>query len=76
MTKAHASTENRKANDKLLKTAFSEFYLSLIMIQNYVKHNLTGFQKIMKKFDKNLECKVNFISFQLTYYSIRMELNG
>ena len=46
-------------NDKLLKTAFSEFYLSLIMTQNYVKHNLLGFQKIMKKFDKNLNCKVN-----------------
>ena len=45
-------------NDKLLKTAFSEFYLSLIMTQNYVKHNLQGFQKIMKKFDKNLNCKV------------------
>ena len=49
----------RKMNDKLLKTAFSEFYLSLIMTQNYVKHNLLGFQKIMKKFDKNLNCKVN-----------------
>ena len=30
----------------------------LIIIQNYVKHNLLGFQKIMKKFDKNLNCKV------------------
>ena len=49
-------------NDKLLKTAFSEFYLSLIMTQNYVKHNLLGFQKIMKKFDKNLNCKVNWIT--------------
>ena len=48
----------RQMNDKLLKTAFSEFYLSLIMTQNYVKHNLQGFQKIMKKFDKNLNCKV------------------
>ena len=50
---------NWKMNDKLLKTAFSEFYLSLIMTQNYVKHNLLGFQKIMKKFDKNLNCKVD-----------------
>jgi len=57
LSKAHASSENRKMNDKLLKTAFSEFYLSLIMTQNYVKHNLQGFQKIMKKFDKNLNCK-------------------
>ena len=62
----------RKMNDKLLKTAFSEFYLSLIMTQNYVKHNLLGFQKIMKKFDKNLNCKVNCnISFKLLRFSLQ-----
>ena len=59
-------------NDKLLKTAFSEFYLSLIMTQNYVKHNLLGFQKIMKKFDKNLNCKVTCnISFKLLRFSLQ-----
>ena len=57
LNKAHASSENRHANDKLLKTAFAEFYLSLVMTQNYAKHNLLGFEKIMKKFDKNLSCK-------------------
>ena len=36
--------------------ALSEFYLSLIIIQDYQKYNLLGFKKINKKFDKNLIC--------------------
>lgn len=32
-----------------LKLAFSEFYLSLILLQNYQNLNFTGFRKIMKK---------------------------
>ena len=35
--------------------AMSEFYLSLIIIQDYQKYNLIGFKKINKKFDKNLD---------------------
>ncbi|XP_041050404.1 xenotropic and polytropic retrovirus receptor 1-like [Carcharodon carcharias] len=35
-----------------LKLAFSEFYLSLILLQNYQNLNVTGFGKIMKKYDK------------------------
>lgn len=42
----------RKLND--LKMAFSEFYLSLILLQNYQKLNHTGFRKILKKHDKLL----------------------
>lgn len=34
------------------KTAFSEFYLSLILLQNYQSLNHTGFRKILKKHDK------------------------
>ncbi|CAH1392463.1 unnamed protein product [Nezara viridula] len=37
-----------------LKLAFSEFYLSLILLQNYQNLNFTGFRKIMKKHDKLL----------------------
>ena len=37
-----------------LKLAFSEFYLSLILLQNYQNLNFTGFQKILKKHDKLL----------------------
>lgn len=40
----------RKIND--LKLAFSEFYLSLILLQNYQSLNFTGFRKILKKHDK------------------------
>lgn len=35
-----------------LKLAFSEFYLSLILLQNYQSLNFTGFRKILKKHDK------------------------
>lgn len=35
-----------------LKLAFSEYYLSLILLQNYQNLNYTGFRKILKKHDK------------------------
>ncbi|XP_020800691.1 xenotropic and polytropic retrovirus receptor 1 isoform X1 [Drosophila serrata] len=37
-----------------LSTAYCEFYLSLVLIQNYQTLNETGFRKICKKYDKNL----------------------
>lgn len=37
-----------------LKLAFSEFYLSLVLLQNYQNLNSTGFRKILKKHDKLL----------------------
>uniref|UniRef100_A0AC35TPQ4 SPX domain-containing protein n=1 Tax=Rhabditophanes sp. KR3021 TaxID=114890 RepID=A0AC35TPQ4_9BILA len=37
-----------------LKLAFSEFYLSLVLLQNYQQLNSTGFRKILKKHDKLL----------------------
>lgn len=40
-----------------LKLAFSEFYLSLILLQNYQTLNFTGFRKILKKHDKVREFK-------------------
>ncbi|KMY97825.1 uncharacterized protein Dsimw501_GD13167, isoform C [Drosophila simulans] len=42
----------RKIQD--LKLAFSEFYLGLILLQNYQNLNFTGFRKILKKHDKLL----------------------
>ncbi|OQV11683.1 Xenotropic and polytropic retrovirus receptor 1 [Hypsibius exemplaris] len=42
----------RKIHD--LKLAFSEFYLSLILLQNFQNLNFTGFRKILKKHDKIL----------------------
>ena len=40
----------RKQTD--LKLAFSEFYLMLVLLQNYQTLNFTGFRKILKKHDK------------------------
>lgn len=37
-----------------LKLAFSEFYLNLVLLQNYQSLNFTGFRKILKKHDKLL----------------------
>merc|ERR1719209_2854806 len=45
--------QRRKVMD--LKLAFSEFYLSLILLQNYQNLNFTGFRKILKKHDKMLK---------------------
>lgn len=47
-----AGLPRRKAQE--LKLAFSEFYLSLILLQNYQNLNYTGFRKILKKHDKLL----------------------
>lgn len=45
-----SSIDRKKLND--LKLAFSEFYLSLVLLQNYQRLNFTGFRKILKKHDK------------------------
>ncbi|XP_044532858.1 xenotropic and polytropic retrovirus receptor 1 isoform X3 [Gracilinanus agilis] len=42
-------------NIRDFKLAFSEFYLSLILLQNYQNLNFTGFRKILKKHDKILD---------------------
>lgn len=50
--KVKAKTK-KKASE--LKFAFGEFYLSLVLLQNYQQLNFTGFRKILKKHDKVLE---------------------
>lgn len=45
-----ARNQTRKLHD--MKLAFSEFYLSLVLLQNYQNLNWTGFRKILKKHDK------------------------
>lgn len=49
-TESNTVANGRKLHD--LKLAFSEFYLSLILLQNYQTLNFTGFRKILKKHDK------------------------
>ncbi|XP_030062810.1 solute carrier family 53 member 1 isoform X1 [Microcaecilia unicolor] len=53
----HLSHEERVQHRNIcdLKLAFSEFYLSLILLQNYQNLNFTGFRKILKKHDKILD---------------------
>ncbi|KAG5847954.1 hypothetical protein ANANG_G00131760 [Anguilla anguilla] len=53
----HLSHQERvkHRNIKDLQLAYSEFYLSLILLQNYQNLNFTGFRKILKKHDKILE---------------------
>lgn len=61
---AHKNSDNSTGNGiphrkvQELKLAYSEFYLSLILLQNYQNLNHTGFRKILKKHDKLLrvEC--------------------
>ena len=53
-----------------LKLAFSEFYLSLILLQNYQNLNFTGFRKILKKHDKvtwfsSVQFIYNLLNFNL-----------
>lgn len=43
---------------KELRFAFSEFYLSLVFLQNYQHLNFTGFRKILKKYDKVLHSEL------------------
>ncbi|KAH9498993.1 Xenotropic and polytropic retrovirus receptor 1 [Bulinus truncatus] len=51
--KGQAMSSMRKLHD--LKLAFSEFYLSLVLLQNYQTLNFTGFRKILKKHDKMMQ---------------------
>uniref|UniRef100_A0A1I8AV11 Xenotropic and polytropic retrovirus receptor 1 n=1 Tax=Steinernema glaseri TaxID=37863 RepID=A0A1I8AV11_9BILA len=48
-----------------LKLAFSEFYLSLVLVQNYQQLNATGFRKILKKHDK-LTMKETGLDWRIT----------
>lgn len=50
MSRSRSEVPARKLQE--LKLAFSEFYLSLILLQNYQNLNFTGFRKILKKHDK------------------------
>ncbi|XP_055516106.1 xenotropic and polytropic retrovirus receptor 1 homolog [Leucoraja erinacea] len=51
LLKAHRHRARHKTMCDL-KLAFSELYLSLVLLQNYQNLNLTGFTKILKKYDK------------------------
>ena len=46
-----------KRKQESLKLAVSEYYLNLVLLQNYQQLNHTGFRKILKKFDKLAQSK-------------------
>ena len=50
VNKAKERKQTRKMHE--VKLGFSEFYLSLVLLQNYQNLNFTGFRKILKKHDK------------------------
>lgn len=50
VNKAKDRKQTRKMHE--IKLGFSEFYLSLVLLQNYQNLNFTGFRKILKKHDK------------------------
>ncbi|KAH8419932.1 hypothetical protein KR009_004085 [Drosophila setifemur] len=54
----------KKMNQRQLRSAYSEFYLSLVLLQNYQSLNETGFRKICKKYDKNLKSRAGGHWFQ------------
>ena len=64
-------TRDRQTNMKNMhdiKLAFSEFYLSLILLQNYQTLNFTGFRKILKKHDKVGLWDRKLVCTKLRYY--------
>ncbi|XP_034482686.1 xenotropic and polytropic retrovirus receptor 1 [Drosophila innubila] len=51
-----STSSNRKLmTQRQLRNAYSEFYLTLVLIQNFQSLNETGFRKICKKYDKYLK---------------------
>ncbi|XP_030079959.1 xenotropic and polytropic retrovirus receptor 1 isoform X1 [Drosophila hydei] len=49
------SSSNRKLmTQRQLRNAYSEYYLTLVLLQNFQSLNETGFRKICKKYDKYL----------------------
>ena len=52
---AELATRKAFKQRRILKRVVSEFYLNLILLQNYQQLNHTGFRKILKKYDKLLQ---------------------
>ncbi|KAL4197922.1 hypothetical protein AMTRI_Chr04g253560 [Amborella trichopoda] len=55
----HLTRQGLKKTEKLLRRAFIEFHLKLLILKNYRALNLLAFSKIMKKYDKIAERHVS-----------------
>ncbi|XP_051858995.1 xenotropic and polytropic retrovirus receptor 1-like [Drosophila albomicans] len=63
--KARTSTTSKHGpSTRNLPLACTEFYLSLIMLQNFQSLNYTAFRKICKKYDKNLKSDMGGFWFE------------
>lgn len=62
-----------------LKLAFSEYYLGLILLQNYQTLNFTGFRKILKKHDKllsvDLGAKWRMDHVELAHFHVNKDID-
>ncbi|XP_016994237.2 solute carrier family 53 member 1 [Drosophila takahashii] len=64
-TTSRSHLDNRKTQPvSKLRLAMSEFYLSLIMLQNYQMLNITAFRKILKKYDKHLKSEAGSVWYE------------
>ncbi|XP_015748871.1 PREDICTED: xenotropic and polytropic retrovirus receptor 1-like [Acropora digitifera] len=72
-TKAHVK---RRKKVSQLKFAFGEFYLSLILLQNYQQLNFTGFRKILKKHDKVQYASVLHLTMHKSVLAISFRSGG
>ncbi|XP_030385932.1 xenotropic and polytropic retrovirus receptor 1 homolog [Scaptodrosophila lebanonensis] len=61
---ASVDVKNKRNKTRKLRFAYSEFYLSLILLQNYQNLNLTGFRKICKKYNKYLKSSAGTLWFE------------
>lgn len=71
------STKNKHLS---LKRAVSEFYYSLILLQNFQQLNRTGFRKVLKKHDKLAQSKRGLTFFKdvvcKSYFASKNQLEG
>ncbi|EDW30512.1 GL26825 [Drosophila persimilis] len=60
----NTSGSRKMMTQRQLRNAYSEFYLSLVLLQNFQSLNETGFRKICKKYDKYLKSSAGADWFQ------------
>ncbi|XP_017852158.1 xenotropic and polytropic retrovirus receptor 1 isoform X2 [Drosophila busckii] len=53
--RSNAAEKRKMMTPRQLRIAYSEFYLMLVLLQNFQALNETGFRKICKKYDKYLK---------------------
>jgi len=75
-TKPLLRTSDRKLAIAQLRTAFTEFYRGLTLLNNFARLNVEAIEKILKKHDKNIELGareryMNYILVEFSFYRRR-----